>query len=264
MLKSLLIKLRLLSSFIIFVLIIFYFLINIRFFDHDNRIGHLDDDKTRRPRIKSKSKRIFQKSLDDFQTLFNITDFRFIINDSNHCTLSSSSTFNRDQPELFMIIFVHSAVENYQKRRMIRETWANRKQLTIYRSRLVFMIGLPENYSQYPNPDSDPIKIENDRFGDIIQGNFIDSYHNLTYKHIMAFKWIVYHCSNAEFILKIDDDVFVDLNQLFYHLLGKFGDRPSNLLACFLVQQPKVARSYRNKWRVSFKVKILIKLIYFL
>ena len=41
------------------------------------------------------------------------------------------------------------------------------------------------------------IVAENARHGDLVQGDFHDSYHNLTYKHIMALDWAVSFCPQA-------------------------------------------------------------------
>ena len=38
---------------------------------------------------------------------------------------------------------------------------------------------------------------ENSRHVDLVQGNFHDSYHNLTYKHLMALDWAVSFCPQA-------------------------------------------------------------------
>jgi beta-1,3-galactosyltransferase 1 len=59
------------------------------------------------------------------------------------------------------------------------------------------------------------IEHENSVFKDIVQGHFIDSYHNLTNKGVMGLKWITEYCQNAEFIVKIDDDVFVNFFKVF-------------------------------------------------
>ena len=44
---------------------------------------------------------------------------------------------------------------------------------------------------------------------DIVIENFLDTYSNLTLKSIFMLKWLNDRCSNARFVLKVDDDVFV-------------------------------------------------------
>ena len=43
----------------------------------------------------------------------------------------------------------------------------------------------------------DRIEAENLRNGDLIRGDFIDSYHNLTTKHILALRYFKDYCKNT-------------------------------------------------------------------
>ena len=45
---------------------------------------------------------------------------------------------------------------------------------------------------------------------DILQWDFMDTYNNLTIKSILALKWASTFCSNAKFVIKMDDDVFLN------------------------------------------------------
>ena len=58
------------------------------------------------------------------------------------------------------------------------------------------------------------IEYENQKFGDIIQGDFVDTYHNLSYKAIMGNLWAAEFCEQAEFVVKADDDMFIDLYEV--------------------------------------------------
>ena len=76
--------------------------------------------------------------------------------------------------------------------------------------RLVFLLGKSTSLAAQVH-----IERENDEFNDIVQGNFEDSYRNLSYKSIMANTWVSLFCQQAEFVLKADDDMFVDMYELF-------------------------------------------------
>lgn len=54
------------------------------------------------------------------------------------------------------------------------------------------------------------LESENDQYHDILQGSFKDTYRNMTYKHIMALKWVLYYCPGVRYVLKSDDDTFVN------------------------------------------------------
>ncbi|KAL1456561.1 hypothetical protein WDU94_001282 [Cyamophila willieti] len=162
----------------------------------------------------------------DSSQLINITDFEFLINPP-----CSDSTY---------IVVVHSAPANYDKRQLIRSTWGSR--IPLY-----FFFG--ETATNQTQLDA-----ESAAYHDVVQGSFIDSYRNLTYKHTMVFKWVLYNCPRVRYVLKIDDDVFVNvgkLDEFLTHTLSPYGTR--NLLMCTEVFVNQVAvRTYRSKWRVSF------------
>ncbi|XP_055524830.1 uncharacterized protein LOC129718261 [Wyeomyia smithii] len=62
---------------------------------------------------------------------------------------------------------------------------------------------------------------ESEMYGDIIQESFIDSYNNLTLKTIMMLKWVVNNCDGrVKYIVKCDDDTFVNVPNLLQVLLG--------------------------------------------
>jgi hypothetical protein len=71
---------------------------------------------------------------------------------------------------------------------------------------------------------------EADTFNDIIIENFVDTYHNLTLKSIAMLKWITLTCyrdnntsSLPQHVLKVDDDIFVNVEKLFNVIRGMPG-----------------------------------------
>ncbi|XP_058129411.1 uncharacterized protein LOC131271868 [Anopheles coustani] len=62
---------------------------------------------------------------------------------------------------------------------------------------------------------------ESEVYGDIIQESFIDRYNNLTLKTIMMLKWVTTNCDGkVKFLMKCDDDTFVNVPNLLQVLLG--------------------------------------------
>jgi len=140
-----------------------------------------------------------------------------------------------------VVALVHTAPRNYAKRQAIRDTWG--KVIPT-----LFFIGLPNSNITQHN-----IISENQLYHDIVQGDFLDSYRNLTYKHVMALKWTLYYCPCARYLLKTDDDTFVNapyLLEILNYRLSPLGAR--NLLMCQLTTSGIVKRSYRSKWRVTY------------
>lgn len=86
-------------------------------------------------------------------------------------------------------------------------------------------------------------------FQDIVQGDFVEAYKNLTYKHLMGLDWISKNCPESIFVVKTDDDIVIDIYDVV-EMLGK-----SRLEHFFIMGYPlrKMApiRDPRNKWFVT-------------
>ena len=143
---------------------------------------------------------------------------------------------------------MHSAPENVEKRRTIRETWGS--VLGTSRVLMYFLLGTVDK-----SEDQLRIEAENEAMGDLIQGNYHDSYRNMTYKHVCGLKWFSYYCPLAKFLIKNDDDVFVNSPFLLDYLLKNRNQiqGEKQLIWCKKLPSASVKRTYRSKWRVSVK-----------
>ncbi|XP_039286196.1 beta-1,3-galactosyltransferase 5-like [Nilaparvata lugens] len=177
----------------------------------------------------------------DRSQLIDLGNFSFLMNDAavNLCHP------NATPPSL--VTLVHSSPAHQHHRDAIRQVWGG-KQMNV-----VFLVGEPsaaavDNVTQLQQQ----LEAENELHGDLVQGSFQDTYRNLTYKHVMGLKWIAYHCPRARYVVKTDDDVFVNTRNLQRFLndrLSPLGVR--RLIMCQLWEGSLVKRSYRSKWRVS-------------
>jgi len=167
----------------------------------------------------------------DRTTLIKVKDFIFQLNNFP-CNGSSSP---------LLLVLVISAPGNVENRRTIRETWGRGFH------RLLFMLGAVESRAAQA-----ALEEENRTYRDLVQGSFLDSYRNLTYKHVMALKWTAYYCPGARYVLKTDDDVFVNSPAVLDFLsqdLSPWGAR--RLILCPTLTFGHVVRSLKSKWRVS-------------
>jgi hypothetical protein len=86
------------------------------------------------------------------------------------------------------------------------------------------------------------LESDNDQYHDLLQGSFQDAYRNMTYKHIMALKWALYYCPGVRYVLKSDDDIFVNTPVLMHALsqvvhyssVGLWQFKTRNQIACLL------------------------------
>jgi len=172
-------------------------------------------------------------------------DFQYLINPQSVC---------EDEPNLWMLMYVHSAPNNYQQRQLIRQTWAHPTYLAKLPDerviRLVFMLGWPGS-----DVIQESLLKESHQYGDIVQEDFTDSYRNLTLKAIISMRWVSTYCKHVTFVLKSDDDVVVNMLSLVPYL-DTIQNNHSNhsaqslLLGAVRYDAP-VGRDSRDKWYVA-------------
>ncbi len=152
----------------------------------------------------------------DFGPVLNdVTSFKYIINTKSCLPLSSvnKAKTRRMIPSLFVAVI--SAPSYFEKRQSIRETW--RKHLFEHHSDVhvagfAFILGSPQGEGDVKVQKA--IEEENRLKGDIIQVDMADAYHNLTTKVAALLNWIAGHCQGVDFVLKVDDDVYVNVRNL--------------------------------------------------
>ncbi|TDG48611.1 hypothetical protein AWZ03_004940 [Drosophila navojoa] len=183
---------------------------------------------------------------EDPQQLIDLHNFEYIIEQPS-CA-----------PHTQALIMVHSAPGNAERRSVIRQTWGHVATNSTSQSplRLVFLFGTVADDELQSS-----LLAEHEQHKDLLQGNFLDGYYNLTYKHVMALKWFHTHCEQARLLVKVDDDIYLNTPQLQHHL--SHPSPPWNplsalhsqrqLLLCAINKRDRVARSYSSKWRVGFQ-----------
>ncbi|XP_022254990.1 beta-1,3-galactosyltransferase 5-like [Limulus polyphemus] len=123
-----------------------------------------------------------------------------IINNTLLCGADEGSAF-------LLLVLVVSRPLNMEARNAIRETWG--KDLKDKGAKLGFVLG-------FPTVDSLQRKLlqENSVHKDLIQGNFLDTYFNLSIKTLALLRWASLFCSKVKFVLKSDDDMFINSRAL--------------------------------------------------
>ncbi|KAH8262143.1 hypothetical protein KR038_002195 [Drosophila bunnanda] len=93
----------------------------------------------------------------------------------------------------------------------IRQTWMH------YGSRrdvgMAFVLGHGKDNKQNKALDN-----EDFMYRDLIRGDFVDTYNNLTLKTISSLEWAHRHCRRARYVLKTDDDMFINVPKLLSFL----------------------------------------------
>jgi hypothetical protein len=133
---------------------------------------------------------------------------------------------NTNQRTLFVAVI--SAPNNFEKRATIRSTWPShlKNQSNINRPLdLVgfgFIVGLTNNKTVQQK-----LTEESAKHNDILQVNVYDKYRNLSLKATGLLNWLNSRCSQVDFVLKVDDDVYVNVHNLATVLHSFSPSKPS-------------------------------------
>lgn len=141
----------------------------------------------------------------DFGPVFNnVKSFNYPIE------ISSCREHNvHDLPRLFVAVI--SAPSYFEKRDIIRQTWLRQLQT----DSLVNLVGFGFMIGRTDDRDTQKkIESESSTYGDILQMDMVDVYYNQTLKVVGLLNWINDHCSRVDFLLKVDDDVYVNTRNL--------------------------------------------------
>ncbi len=146
----------------------------------------------------------------DFGPVLNdVTSFKYPIQISR----CRSDSIVHGGPNLFVAVI--SAPKYFHKRDIIRRTWQRHLQTQsdlnlINLAGFGFIVGLTEGDYEIQKR----IEEESKTYGDILQIEMIDDYYNLTLKVVGLLNWINDHCSRVDYVLKVDDDVYVNAQNL--------------------------------------------------
>ncbi len=113
-----------------------------------------------------------------------------------------------------LFVAVVSAPDYFDKRQVIRQTWLRHMFMLsdvgkINLNGFGFFLGLTRNKDTQKR-----IEEESAKYNDIIQIDMMDDYYNLTLKDVGLTNWLYNHCSQVDFVLKVDDDVYVNVHNL--------------------------------------------------
>lgn len=142
-----------------------------------------------------------------------------------------------------IVVVCTSAVDAFERRASVRKTWktfSNDLPITV-----IFLVGVQSGKT---HEDQVQARLEEEarEYGDLLQEDFVDTYENLTLKSMFMLKFTrTYLTDITDWILKVDDDCYVDVRVLLHytrslrpktshnHLIGKvLGSSPVNRPNC--------------------------------
>nr|ACO14862.1 Beta-1,3-galactosyltransferase 1 [Caligus clemensi] len=153
-------------------------------------------------------------------------------------------------PSTELLILIKTRVINKEARSRIRNSWYRLLMRLHSRSKIIFVLG--RNGSNWSIPE---LSDEIEGYGDILVGNFIDTYYNLTLKLVSAFEFTLNTEWKPKIVVTVDDDMFINVPVF----LRKIKDLNSNCEGPYLLgytganYQPLVDNSNNKnirKWGV--------------
>lgn len=155
------------------------------------------------------------------------------------------------------IIIVSSSLTNIHKRNAIRETWGRAENWNFsakiplalrkrsYRTAFVIGTSSSQNITK-------EIRKEIAEDNDILLGSFEDSYKTLNLKVFMALKWSL--SIDCKYILKADDDVYVNAPLLSMWLNNKNSRIPKDLYSGYVIRRDGPSRRKTSKFFISHRL----------
>ncbi|XP_045173373.2 beta-1,3-galactosyltransferase 1-like isoform X1 [Mercenaria mercenaria] len=167
-------------------------------------------------------------------------NFNYVIQNDRICKLYSP---NQTVELIVLIMTIH---KNTNERMALRATWLSYTKNNTANVRYAFLLGEIDD-----NKQQEAILKENSVYHDIIKEDFIDKYVNLTYKTIMGFKWASTKCAHAHYVMKTDDDMFVNIPNVLNTCKGSHNEtlQKAILGACHIKASP--IRNQKSKWFAS-------------
>lgn len=172
---------------------------------------------------------ILQKSKDDDNSEFDsnlplnwvttletrkLYDPGFSYSNPNLCTKNGTSSSIK-----LLILIPSPSHQNSDLRQAIRETWGHwalRQDIA-----LGFFLGtMPHKNSTL----LEKLVGESEQYNDLIISNCVDTYDNLTLKSLSILEWTQTFCSEAKYLLKTDDDTWVNMLTIFQVIQQIEGD----------------------------------------
>ena len=128
--------------------------------------------------------------------------YPFIFNSPKVCQSPNNASID-------LLILIFTTKSGRKRRDALRKTWTTPSaNNTNPKFRYLFLVGSSNRNSEMK------LREENDLHQDMAMQGFKDAYKNLTLKTMMGMEWHVKFCSQAKFVMKTDDDVYINVENL--------------------------------------------------
>ncbi|XP_029961866.1 N-acetyllactosaminide beta-1,3-N-acetylglucosaminyltransferase 3-like [Salarias fasciatus] len=160
-----------------------------------------------------------------------------------------------DNPEdVFLLLVIKSPPTNYERREVLRKTWAKEKLHRGMWIRRVFLSGTLSD-GLHKEKMNKLLEVEHREHKDILQWDFYETFFNLTLKQILFLEWMERNCNHARFLLNGDDDVLANTDNIVEYLdgLGSY-DWRKHLFTGHLISGAGPIRRSTSKYYIPVQV----------
>ncbi|XP_072246960.1 N-acetyllactosaminide beta-1,3-N-acetylglucosaminyltransferase 3-like [Leuresthes tenuis] len=160
-----------------------------------------------------------------------------------------------DEPEdIFLLIVIKSSPKNYERREVVRKTWAKERLHRGALIRRVFISGTSGTGFERER-NNKILALEHREHNDILQWDFNESFFNLTLKQMLFLEWMERRCLHARFLLNGDDDVFAHTDNMVEYLQSlRHNNTSKHLFTGHLITDSNPVRWPRSKYFVPVQV----------
>ncbi|XP_060715017.1 beta-1,3-galactosyltransferase 2-like isoform X1 [Tachysurus vachellii] len=163
--------------------------------------------------------------------------YHFILDEPNIC----------EQQKPFLVLMVPVAPQQLAARSAIRITWGNETVVRGKKITVLFVLGLGGDAQGVDQQEQ--LRLESQQYHDLIQSDFLDTYRNLTIKTMVILDWLATRCPRASYAMKIDSDMFLNLENLMSLLLAPETPKKNYITGMVMWNRP-VIRDPSSKWYV--------------
>ncbi|TGZ60116.1 hypothetical protein CRM22_008735 [Opisthorchis felineus] len=162
----------------------------------------------------------------------------------------------KESPLPKLLFLVKSVHRNFAQREQIRRSWGNPMcaKSTGVISRTVFLLGQlkDKNASQEAIVLQRKLELEQTKYHDIVQFDFVDSYANNTYKILSGMEFVCSECPMARFVAILDDDFLVHPINLIKTINQVTEFQYPIYVAGGVISSAQPRRSPFSKWYVPY------------
>ena len=154
-----------------------------------------------------------------------------------------------EQGQKSLLILINSKTEHFERRQTLRNTWIKTITSNKYGLNMnyVFLLGRTSKHTI-----DTKVSIEYSKHRDMLVSEFHDKYNNLNIKTLTGFQFAASTCPEALFVLKADDDLFINTFSLQTWISSASFNATNKIMGnCFGSGYPH--RSPTSKWYASYR-----------